>query len=105
MIGRNRPYTAGQATPCHSFEHLSEPFSILALAAVNGYHFIYHYAYHYPIKSVRISEGLGTKDKTKPPQNGGFVRAAGLGFEPRLTDPLESVVLPLRQPILYEKVF
>ena len=31
--------------------------------------------------------------------------AAGLGFEPRLTDPLESVVLPLRQPILYEKVF
>jgi len=54
---------------------------------------------------VRIGEGLGTKDKTKPPQNGGFVRAAGLEFEPRLTDPLESVVLPLRQRILYEKVF
>ena len=30
--------------------------------------------------------------------------AAGLGFEPRLTDP-ESVVLPLHPPLLYEKVF
>jgi hypothetical protein len=30
--------------------------------------------------------------------------ATGLGFEPRLTDP-GAVVLPLRQPILYEKVF
>ena len=34
----------------------------------------------------------------------GFCVAAGLGFEPRLTDPLESIVLPLHQPILYEKV-
>src|SRR5215217_2098440 len=34
-----------------------------------------------------------------------FGVAAGLGFEPRLTDPLESVVLPLHQPIWYEKVF
>src|SRR5215216_3233332 len=37
-------------------------------------------------------------------QNNIFWGAAGLGFEPRLTDP-ESVVLPLHQPILYEKVF
>ena len=34
----------------------------------------------------------------------GFCVAARLGFEPRLTDPLESIVLPLHQPILYEKV-
>jgi len=36
--------------------------------------------------------------------NKGLEEATGLGFEPRLTNP-GAVVLPLRQPILYEKVF
>ncbi len=41
--------------------------------------------------------GLGSQEKEKTPAKRGFMRAAGPGFEPGLTDP-ESVVLPLHHP-------
>jgi hypothetical protein len=54
---------------------------------------------------VRASlEGASEKPEKRKPRKQNLSVAAGLGFEPRLTDP-ELVVLPLHHPIVYERVF